>query len=185
MSTDRRLVELSKWLSWALRHDPTAAGITLDAEGWVSIGALLAAAESQGRGMSRAELERIVETSDKKRFAIDGDGTAIRANQGHSVAVDLGLEPQVPPDVLFHGTADRFVEAILREGLRKQARHHVHLSADRATAAAVGTRHGRLIVLLVDARGMHGDGHRFYRSANGVWLADAVPAAYLEREKLS
>lgn len=183
MSADRRLVELSKWLSWALRHDPTAAGIELNPEGWVPVEQLLSAAECQGRGMTSAELERIVEASDKKRFAVSGDGLSIRANQGHSVPVDLGLEPQVPPAVLFHGTADRFVESILREGLQRQARHHVHLSAERATAAAVGTRHGRLIVLTVDALQMHGDGHRFYRSANGVWLADAVPAAYLRREQ--
>jgi putative RNA 2'-phosphotransferase len=181
MSTSDRVAH-SRWLSWALRHEPAAAGIALDEAGWTPIAAMLAAAARQGHAITRAELEALVAGSDKQRFAISPDGLEIRANQGHSVPVDLGLAPQEPPERLFHGTADRFVAAILRDGLRRQARHHVHLSAERATAAAVGTRHGRLVVLVVAAGRMHRDGHAFFRSANGVWLAEAVPAGYLARE---
>ncbi len=179
----QRQTDKSKWMSWALRHDPGAAGITLDDQGWTEIEALLAAAARQKMAMTRDELATIVATNDKQRFAISPDGREIRANQGHSVPIDLGLAPQIPPALLFHGTADRFVAAILRDGLRKQARHHVHLSAERATAAVVGTRHGRLVVLTVASATMHQEGFAFYRSANGVWLADEVPARFLAVEK--
>jgi putative RNA 2'-phosphotransferase len=177
-----RNIALSKWMSWALRHDPTAAGITLDHAGWTSVDALLEAAARQGQRMTRTELEAVVANNEKKRFLISDDGCTIRANQGHSVPVDLGLDPLIPPCQLFHGTADRFIAAILREGLRRQARQHVHLSADRMTATAVGTRHGRPVILIVAAERMHSDGHVFYRSANGVWLTEAVPATYLSAD---
>ncbi len=174
-----RLVSLSKWLSWALRHDPAAAGITLDHAGWTSIDDLLAAAVHRGQDLTRADIDCIVATNEKKRFAISEDGTAIRANQGHSVSVDLGLQPLSPPALLYHGTTERFLANIMAEGLRRQGRQHVHLSADQTTATMVGTRHGRPVILIVAAARMHADGHVFYRSANGVWLADAVAALYL------
>ena len=160
-----------------LRHRPDLVGIRLDAGGWVDVDELLAALAASGRPMTRAQLERIVATSDKQRFALENG--RIRANQGHSVAVDLGLEPVDPPPVLFHGTPERNVEAILREGLRRGSRHHVHLSPDVATATRVGARRGRPRVLEVDAAAMARDGFVFLRSANGVWLVDEVPSAYL------
>lgn len=181
MKTSPRLVGHSKWVSWALRHDPIAAGITLDGSGWTRVDSLLAAAVHAGQILTRAELEEIVATNDKRRFSISVDGLSIRANQGHSVAVDLGLLPQRPPVVLYHGTAERFVAAILAEGLKRGARQHVHLSADLDTASTVGVRHGRLVLFTVDSLRMHADGLLFYRSENGVWLADAVPPKFLSR----
>jgi putative RNA 2'-phosphotransferase len=170
----RDVVRRSKRLSSVLRHAPDRVGLTLDAAGWVDVDALLAAL-----GWTRAELERVVATNDKRRFALDGTGTRIRASQGHSVAVDLGYAAQPPPPVLFHGTAERNLPAIEAEGLRPGRRHAVHLSPDEATARRVGARHGRPVVLRVDAEGMARDGAVFTRSANGVWLVDAVPPAFL------
>ena len=169
----------SKLLSLVLRHRPELIGIALDEGGWVQVDELLAALAAHGRPLTRAQLERLVATSDKQRFALDGD--RIRASQGHSVPVDLGLSPVPPPRELFHGTPVRNVDAILREGLRKGQRHHVHLSPDVATATRVGARRGTAAVLLVEAAAMAADGHVFLRSANGVWLVDSVPARYLRR----
>ena len=170
----RDVVRRSKRLSYVLRHAPDSVGLTLDAAGWVDVDALLAAL-----GWTRAELERVVATNDKRRFALDDTGTRIRASQGHSVAVDLGYAAEIPPPVLFHGTAERNLPAIEAEGLRPGRRHAVHLSPDEATARRVGARHGRPVVLRVDAEGMARDGAVFTRSANGVWLVDAVPPARL------
>lgn len=172
-------VRTSKFLSLLLRHDPGRAGLTLDENGWVEVPRLLQALARTGHPISRADLERVVATNDKQRFALDTAHDRIRANQGHSVPVDLGLSAVTPPPVLYHGTADRNVEAILAAGLRRGDRHHVHLSADQATAARVGARRGRFRILVVDAAAMHADGYTFYRSANGVWLTDAVPLQYL------
>lgn len=177
---DPALVRTSKFLSLVLRHRPEQIGITLDAAGWVAVDELLAAARRTGFPLDRATLERVVAENDKRRFALSPDGQRIRASQGHSVGVDLGLEAQAPPDVLFHGTAARFLESIRSEGLKAGSRTHVHLSADEATARVVGRRHGSPVVLRVKAGAMHRDGHEFYRSDNGVWLARAVPAKYLE-----
>jgi putative RNA 2'-phosphotransferase len=176
---DRSLVSTSRFLSLVLRHDPARIGVTLDEAGWVDVDALLDAAARAGKPIDRALLERIVAENDKRRFAFSADGTRIRASQGHSVRVELGLEPRTPPDVLFHGTATRFLDSIRRQGLLPGSRTHVHLSADEATAASVGRRHGAPAVLPVDARGMHGAGHAFFRAENGVWLTSAVPAEYL------
>lgn len=175
-------VRKSKFLSLVLRHEPARAGIVLDAAGWVEVDALLRGCAEVGVRISRDELERLVAESDKQRFAFSEDGLRIRANQGHSVEVELQLAPQVPPEVLYHGTADRFLGAILATGLEKQARHHVHLSADRATAANVGGRHGRPVVLVVAAAEMHADGYVFFRSANGVWLTEHVPMRYVRED---
>jgi putative RNA 2'-phosphotransferase len=172
-------VRLSKFLSRILRHAPEDLGLTLEPGGWVSIDALLAATPSAGVRITVEQLREIVATSDKQRFAFDEAGTRIRANQGHSVEVDLQLTPAEPPAELYHGTADHNVEAILRDGLRRMARHHVHLSPDTHTATKVGQRHGRPVILVVDAARMRADGHSFSSSANGVWLVDEVPPQYL------
>ncbi len=176
---ERQRVRISKFLSKHLRHAPDAIGITLDAAGWTDIDALLAACRAHGVTLDRAGLDEIVATSSKRRFAIDDTGRRIRANQGHSVPVELGLPVLDPPAVLYHGTGAGTVAAILREGLRPMARHAVHLSPDVATATAVGARHGRPIVLVVDAAGMVAVGYQFARSDNGVWLVDAVPPMFL------
>jgi putative RNA 2'-phosphotransferase len=166
-------------MSLVLRHDPAKFGVELDSAGWARVDELLAAAARAGVPLDEAALRRVVEENDKKRFALSDEGAMIRASQGHSVAVDLGLEPVEPPAVLFHGTATRFLDSIRREGLVPGTRQHVHLSADEATATTVGARHGRPAVLRVDAARMHAARHRFFLSANGVWLTEAVPPEYL------
>ena len=177
---NKHLTHISKFLSFVLRHNPQAIGVTLDAEGWVPVDELLAAAARDGTSISREQLEEVVATNDKKRFAFSDDGRLIRANQGHSVEVDLNLEPVEPPELLYHGTVDRFLESIRAKGLIRGNRHHVHMSADRETAARVGQRRGRPVVLVVEAARMHRAGHQFFCSENGVWLTEAVPAEYLQ-----
>ncbi|KUJ68553.1 RNA 2'-phosphotransferase [Streptomyces albus subsp. albus] len=174
---DRRDVRISKYLARHLRHEPERIGISLDPRGWVAIEELIAAADADGFRFTRAELDQVVRSNDKQRYAIDGD--RIRANQGHSVEVDLGLPPAEPPAYLFHGTVARSVAAIRTEGLRPMDRHAVHLSPDRQTAFRVGARRGKPVVLSVDAGAMHRAGHIFRVSANGVWLVDEVPPGYL------
>lgn len=174
---ERRTVKVSKYLSKHLRHQPERIGLTLDAGGWVEMDTLIAAAAAHGFHFSREELDHVVTTNDKQRFAIEG--TRIRASQGHSIDVDLGLPPATPPPYLYHGTVAHSLDAIRAEGLRPMNRHDVHLSADRETATRVGARRGRPVVLTVDAGAMRRDGHVFHRSANGVWLTQAVPPRYL------
>jgi putative RNA 2'-phosphotransferase len=173
-------VQLSKFLSFVLRHKPDSIGLTLDPQGWAGIDDLIAKAQTAGTSFGRDDLWRVVETNDKKRFSISDDGLRIRAAQGHSVAVDLELSPEVPPAVLYHGTATRFVDSILAQGLMPQSRQHVHLSLDETTARRVGQRHGRPAILKVDALAMHGEGRRFYIADNGVWLTDHVPQRFLK-----
>lgn len=170
---------LSKRLSYVLRHDPGSVGLVLDGAGWADVDELLAALRAHGTVLGRGELEALVASSDKQRFAFDESSTRIRASQGHSVPVDLGYVVRTPPPVLFHGTPVRSVSAILHEGLRPGRRHAVHLSTDEATARQVGQRRGRCTVLRVDAAGLAADGVEFTCSANGVWLVAAVPPAYL------
>ncbi|RJF72531.1 RNA 2'-phosphotransferase [Deinococcus cavernae] len=165
-------VKLSKELSYLLRHAPEKAGLTLEPGGWVPLTPLL-----KHLNVSREQVERIVAGSDKQRFSLKGDH--IRANQGHSVPVDLELSPQVPPAVLYHGTHPAVAEAIRREGLKPMARHHVHLSADEDTARTVGARRGQPIILTVRAGEMYQAGFSFYRSENGVWLVGHVPAEFI------
>jgi putative RNA 2'-phosphotransferase len=174
---DRRTVKVSKYLSKHLRHQPESIGLTLDAAGWVEVDALIAAAAAHGFPFTRAELDHVVATNDKRRFAVEG--TRIRASQGHSVEVELGLPAAAPPPYLYHGTVAPHLDAIRAEGLRPMDRHDVHLSPDRETASRVGARRGRPVVLSVDAGAMHRDGHEFRVSANGVWLTKAVPPEYL------
>ena len=166
-------------MSLVLRHDPSAAGIALDGQGWAVIDEMLAGMAGKGFAITRGVLEETVAKDSKQRYAISDDGRRIRANQGHSVRVDVGLEEVRPPDALFHGTATRFADAIRREGLKAMSRQHVHLSPDEPTALAVGRRHGKPVIFRVDAKRLADAGGRFYRSANGVWLVEAVPAEYL------
>ncbi|MDQ1017959.1 RNA 2'-phosphotransferase [Streptomyces afghaniensis] len=174
---ERRTVKVSKYLSKHLRHQPERIGLALDEAGWVEIDTLITAAAAHGFPFTRAELDHVVATNDKRRFAVEG--TRIRASQGHSVEVDLGLPTATPPAYLYHGTVTRNLDAIRAEGLRPMNRHAVHLSPDRETATRVGARRGRPVVLAVDAAAMHRDGHVFQVSANGVWLTPAVLPRYL------
>lgn len=176
-----RLVKISKYLSKHLRHQPERIGIKLAPAGWVSVDELLTACEKHGFPIEPIELNEVVAKNDKQRFSFDFTGTKIRANQGHSVEVDLQLEPAIPPNVLYHGTGNGAIGAILCEGLCKMSRHHVHLSNDIETAKLVGTRHGYSVVFAVDAAAMYNDGYTFYCSENGVWLVDYVPTKYLHR----
>jgi len=175
----KRRTHLSKFLSKVLRHTPEAIGIALEPGGWVAIDDLIAAAGRAGVDFTRDELDEVVRSSDKQRFAIDESGTKIRANQGHSAEVELQFETADPPALLYHGTPERNVEAILRDGLLKMARHHVHLSADMQTAAKVGERRGKAAILVIEAARMRAAGIEFFRSANGVWLVDHVPPRFI------
>ncbi|EYR62612.1 RNA 2'-phosphotransferase [Actinotalea ferrariae CF5-4] len=173
------LVRTSRRISRVLRHAPQPVGLTLDRAGWVSVGDLLDALARHGTTVTRDELEQVVAGNDKQRFELDLTSDRIRARQGHSVPVDLDLDPAVPPAVLFHGTPKGNVAAITREGLVRGARHHVHLSPDRQTAQRVGERRGRAAVLEVDAAGMTREGFVFFVTGNGVWLTDAVPPRFV------
>ena len=172
-------IRVSKFLSFALRHRPDEAGITLDEGGWADVPAVLEAAARHGYTLCLDDLRQVVENNDKQRFALSEDLGRIRKSQGHSVKVELGYTPAEPFEVLFHGTVARFLDAIRSQGLRKGKRQHVHLSADEATAQGVGRRRGAPVLLRVRALAMHRDGFVFYLSDNGVWLTDAVPARYI------
>jgi putative RNA 2'-phosphotransferase len=172
--------QLSKFLSLVLRHQPELIGIELDDQGWTPVAELISKAQEKGTRFSEAELREVVADSDKQRFAFSEDGQLIRANQGHSVTVDLALEPISPPELLFHGTVARFLASIRERGLVKGNRHHVHLSPDEGTAANVGARRGKPVILKVASARMRADGFLFYHSANGVWLTEHVPPGYIE-----
>ena len=178
-ASNKRLKTLSKFLSLVLRHKPEIIGLALDRAGWVAIDQLVQHANARGMQLSSSLVLEVVATSDKKRFAISDDGLRIRASQGHSLDIELGLDEVDPPAELLHGTASRFLASIQREGLMKGSRQHVHLSDDQGVASAVGRRYGELVLLRIDAARMSADGHCFYRSANGVWLPDAVPPEYI------
>jgi len=171
--------KVSKFISLVLRHKPEVAGLKLDKNGWVSIDSLIAGAEKAGQYFDRDQLQRVVQESDKQRFIIDGDN--IRANQGHSVKIDLQLVAVEPPNELFHGTVDRFMAQIMAEGLKKMKRHHVHMSPDIETAEKVGGRRGVPVILRIDSLAMHENGHQFMCSENGVWLTENVPGTYISK----
>jgi putative RNA 2'-phosphotransferase len=172
--------QASKFLSLILRHEPQKYGIELDPAGWTDVDKLLDALHAHGVDLTRGQLDEIVKTSDKQRFAVSPDGTKIRANQGHSVQVELGLPAEQPPAVLYHGTVEPVLPAIRAQGLVKGQRHDVHLSADLATAQKVGARRGKAVILAIKAAEMVAKGHTFKRSANGVWLTDHVPPEFIE-----
>jgi putative RNA 2'-phosphotransferase len=174
-----RLRKVSRFLTLVLRHEPQRIGLTLDAQGWVDIDELVERARSRGARLTREEVLRVAETSDKQRFACDGAGR-IRANHGHTVAVDLGIEPSEPPATLFHGTATASLAAIKAAGLVPGLRQYVHLTADVVTATSVARRHGLPVVLCVAAGRMWSAGFKFVRSASGVWLTSAVPVEFIQ-----
>lgn len=178
--TPEQQKQISKRLSLHLRHEPQGLGLTLEPAGWVGVDDLLKAFSQKYFPLTLEQLQTVVANNDKKRFAFDETGQKIRANQGHSVEVDLQLQPQTPPEILYHGTAQHNLEAILREGLKPMSRQHVHLSSDPETARKVGSRHGKPLILKVKAGAMHGAGGVFYRSDNGVWLTEQVAPGWLE-----
>ncbi|MES1023531.1 RNA 2'-phosphotransferase [Gloeocapsa sp. BRSZ] len=176
-----RQVKISKYLSKHLRHQPERLGLKLAPGGWVKVDELLMACAENAFPISRSELDEVVAKNDKQRFSFDVTGNLIRANQGHSVEINLQLEPAIPPNVLYHGTGHKAVDLIQQHGLNKMSRHHVHLSADIETARKVGVRHGCPVVFAIDADAMQQAGYTFYCSDNGVWLVDSVPTDYLHR----
>jgi putative RNA 2'-phosphotransferase len=180
LMSKKLLDETSKFLSYVLRHEPQAIGLTLDSEGWADIEALISGAARDGKSLDRSLIENVVANSDKKRFSISEDGQSIRAVQGHSTkGVALQLEEKQPPQTLYHGTATRFMDSINQQGLIPGSRHHVHLSAESATASAVGQRYGTVEILKVAALQMHEQGFKFYQAENGVWLTEQVPVRFI------
>ncbi|WP_222105832.1 RNA 2'-phosphotransferase [Paraburkholderia sp. BCC1886] len=175
----KRAVQVSKLLSFVLRHKPEYLGITLDSEGWTDIGTLIEKAHFDGQGFTRLELDHVVATCDKQRYAISEDGLRVRANQGHSTqTVEMTYAVKLPPEYLYHGTAERFMDSIRKEGIKPAGRHHVHLSETFDTAKSVGARHGKPVVLIIDALTMAKNGFVFYLSDNNVWLVDQVPVGH-------
>lgn len=176
-------IETSKFLSFILRHKPESIGLELDVEGWADINSLVNRVQQAGQSLDEALLRTLVQSSDKQRFTISDDGKRIRAAQGHTTAtVAISHTQKVPPVTLYHGTAMRFVDSILREGLKPGQRHHVHLSDNRQTALAVGQRYGKPVILCVAATRMYEDGFAFVQAENGVWLTDRVPPEFLSSD---
>lgn len=170
----------SKFLSYVLRHHPELIGLNLDENGWANVEELITKSKRDSyQGLTVEELSEIVETNDKKRFIFNEDKTRIRANQGHSIDIDLALKPQQPPEFLYHGTAKSNIDSILEKGIEKRNRQHVHLSQDKETATKVGMRHGKPIILMIKTKEMSEDGIEFYLSDNNVWLTDFVDAKYI------
>lgn len=179
-SMDTLLNDTSKFLSYVLRHEPQSIGLTLDSEGWTDIANLIDGAKRAGKTIDRDLIQQVVDSSDKKRFTISEDGLRIRAAQGHSTKTVAITHPEkVPPELLYHGTATRFLESILKKGLRPGERHYVHLSQDEQTATAVGQRYGKPVVLKIEALRMYQQGFKFLQAENGVWLTGQVPPEFL------
>lgn len=172
------LKETSKFISLILRHKPETIGITLDEHGWANVDELIAGV-SKTHPLDMSTLEQIVAEDEKQRYSFNEDKTLIRANQGHSIPVDVELEEKEPPEILFHGTGEKYVSLINEQGLIPKSRLYVHLSSDEATADKVGRRHGKPFIYKVKSGEMYRDGYKFYRSVNGVWLTKAVPVTYL------
>lgn len=177
--TESQKKKTSKFLSYVLRHQPELIGLNLDENGWANVDELIAKSTNDTQGFTFEELNEIVETNDKKRFVFNEDKTRIRANQGHSIGIDLNLKPQQPPEFLYHGTAQANVDSILENGIEKKSRQHVHLSSDKETANKVGMRHGKPVILTIKTKEMSEDGILFYLSENGVWLTDFVDQKYI------
>jgi len=176
---EKEKTRISRFLSLVLRHKPGEIGLQLDAQGWTDVAVLIEKAVTAGRTFTAQDLEEIVATNDKQRFAYNEDRTRIRASQGHSIEVELQLEAAIPPEQLYHGTVEKFLQAIQSEGLRKMNRRHVHMSRDRVTAEKVGERRGEAIILAINSGQMSRDGFLFHCSENGVWLTDHVPVKYI------
>ena len=176
----KQIKHISKLMSLILRHKPETINVELDQNGWLAVDDLIAGINRKGIKLDFDKLVEVVETNDKKRFIFNDDQTRIRANQGHSISIDLELKPIVPPTELFHGTVEKFLDVIEAEGLKKMSRQHVHLSEELQTAIKVGQRRGKPIILKVQSGKMHEEGHQFFKSENGVWLTDSVPSSYIE-----
>ena len=170
---------ISKLISLVLRHKPETIGLQLNENGWANVQELIQKINDNGTEVNFDIINTVVDTNDKKRFSFNEDKTMIRANQGHSIEVELNLKAVAPPNILYHGTAEKFVESILKEGLKKQQRQHVHLSQLQETAKAVGSRHGKPVILTIDAKAMAADHFTFFLSDNNVWLVDSVPVEYI------
>jgi len=177
---EKRKTKISKFLSLILRHKPETIDLELDENGWADVKELLEKSARNGNSFSREELESVVETNDKKRFAFDARREKIRASQGHSIEVEIEFEEKTPPKTLYHGTAEKNVEAILQNGLQKMQRHHVHLSTEIETARAVGIRYGKPVIFRIDTEKMLEANFKFHVSANGVWLVESVSPEFLE-----
>ena len=178
--SEKEVTRISKFLSLILRHRPETIGLALDENGWANVEELIEKMNSHKLSVTRDMLDTVVSTNNKQRFAFNEHKTMIRANQGHSIRVELDLKEMVPPTYLYHGTSEKAVPSIMKTGLQKRERHHVHLSQDIPTAIAVGRRHGKPIVFCIAAQQMHQDGYIFYLSENNVWLTDFVPVQYLK-----
>lgn len=179
MST--QLKHISKFMSLVLRHKPEEIDLQVNENGWANVEELIEKINAKGIKVDKGTIDEVVATNDKKRFAFNDDKTMIRASQGHSIEVELDLPVTIPPDILYHGTATRFLESILTEGLQKQSRQHIHLSATIEAAIVVGSRHGKPVILTINAKAMQDAGCKFYLSANGVWLTDVVPVQYISQ----
>lgn len=177
---EKRKKKISKFLSLILRHQPEVVGLTLEENGWVSVKNLIKACADYGKPFTLDELKEVVETNDKKRFAFNEAETKIRANQGHSLEVEIEFEKKLPPEILYHGTAEKNVGVIFAKGLKKMSRHHVHLSTDTETAKKVGMRYGKPVIFQIDTAAMNAEGFEFFVSANGVWLVESVPPKFLK-----
>lgn len=173
---------ISKFMSLVLRHQPETIGIQLDENGWVDVEEFLQGMRRGRKTISRETLDYVVENNNKKRFAFSEDGTKIRASQGHSVKIELGYEPVDPPEFLYHGTVEKYLDSIMKDGIQRMSRHHVHLSHELETATVVGNRRGSAIILTIHAGQMKADGYKFFISENGVWLTEEVPGKYITRE---
>ena len=181
MEDQNSTTQLSKFLSYILRHHPEAIGLELDSQGWAHIPTLIKKANQEGKTLTRKTLQKVIESGTKNRFTISEDGSYIRAGYGHSIEVELSLAPQTPPEILYHGTASKNVESIMKNGLHSGSRNYVHLSAEKADAVSVGQRHGMPVVLSVDAQEMYRAGHPFYRSESeqGIRLVNRVPPQFI------
>ncbi len=180
---NKQLNETSKFLSYILRHEPHTIGLQLDAEGWADINTLITSAAKEGRILDRAIIQKVVNSSDKKRFSLSDDGQRIRAVQGHSTPnVNLQHIEKEPPEFLYHGTATRFLESILQQGLIAGSRHHVHLSQETLTAITVGQRYGKPVILKIESLQMYQQGFKFFQAENNVWLTEAVPVKFISKQ---
>lgn len=180
MIKEKRKTEISKFLSFVLRHKPETINLTLEENGWISVFKLLEACADAGQKFTIKELREIVETNDKKRFSFNETGEKIRANQGHSTSININFEKKTPPPFLYHGTAERNVAAILENGLKKMSRHHVHLSSDKETAQKVGMRYGKPVIFEIETARMISENFEFFVSTNGVWLVEYIPPRFLK-----
>ena len=178
---EKQLRDISKFMSLVLRHKPEEIGLQVNENGWASVEELMGKLNAKGIQVDFKVIDLVVATNDKKRFSFNEDKTMIRANQGHSIEVELNLQETMPPAILYHGTAIKYLESILKTGLQKQNRQHVHLSATIETATAVGSRHGKPVILTINAKVMQEAGFKFYLSENNVWLIDSVPIQYINQ----